>query len=237
MPAQKGIAKKQAQKLAESLSCYTPNDWPKTIDCLRNVPEKNITSVASKFVSNLRNLLRIENSPLTFGVRSISQIQYSHQLLNPNGQVLLWPKIHVMWSLKSQQKFHCSPVSIMMMVQWNRHVRNIFILSEWRIHFPNKNQKFHEVNWINRILLIVALLNDPVFYEKYTSNLVDALSNTLYFDHHERPIQESITNRIVEFYFNGQVTKEKETNLTNVTKFFKICKRGVGEFIASHLFL
>lgn len=50
LPAQKGIARKRAQKLAESLNCYTANDWPKTIECLRKVPEKNLTAVSYKFV-------------------------------------------------------------------------------------------------------------------------------------------------------------------------------------------
>lgn len=51
MPPQKGIARKHAQQLTESLNCYTANDWPKTLDCLREVPEKNLTAVSYKFVS------------------------------------------------------------------------------------------------------------------------------------------------------------------------------------------
>lgn len=96
MPAQKGIARKRAQKLAESLNCYIPNDWSKTIDCLRTVPEKNITAVSYKFVRvnrkiKRKNCNRKSNrlNVLNFNTRSISQIQYLSQWLNPNGRELL----------------------------------------------------------------------------------------------------------------------------------------------------
>lgn len=43
-PALKGVAKQRAVKFAEYFNCYTPNDWPQTIECLRNIPAINITA-------------------------------------------------------------------------------------------------------------------------------------------------------------------------------------------------
>lgn len=43
-PAHDKVASKRAAKLAESFKCYTPNDWSKTIDCLRTVSAENITA-------------------------------------------------------------------------------------------------------------------------------------------------------------------------------------------------
>lgn len=48
-PAYKGVAKKRAKQLAESFNCYKPNNWPKTIDCLRHIPATNITAAFYNF--------------------------------------------------------------------------------------------------------------------------------------------------------------------------------------------
>lgn len=48
-PAHKGVAKHRAQKLSESFDCYTPNNWPKTLDCLRKVSAENITAAFYDF--------------------------------------------------------------------------------------------------------------------------------------------------------------------------------------------
>lgn len=48
-PPHKGVAPKHAAKLAKVFDCETPNDWQKTIDCLRNVPAENITSATYNF--------------------------------------------------------------------------------------------------------------------------------------------------------------------------------------------
>ncbi|XP_031636223.1 venom carboxylesterase-6-like [Contarinia nasturtii] len=42
-PAHRGVAKKRAKYFAEYFNCYSPNDWPKTIECLRHVPAANIS--------------------------------------------------------------------------------------------------------------------------------------------------------------------------------------------------
>lgn len=48
-PAHEGVARQRATQLAEMFKCYTPNDWSKSIDCLRQVPAENITAAFYDF--------------------------------------------------------------------------------------------------------------------------------------------------------------------------------------------
>lgn len=48
-PAHDGIAPKRATKLAQSFKCYTPDNWTKTIDCLRKQSAENITAAFYDF--------------------------------------------------------------------------------------------------------------------------------------------------------------------------------------------
>lgn len=48
-PAHKGVARHRATKLAEMFKCHTPNNWPKTLDCLRTVSAENITAAFYDF--------------------------------------------------------------------------------------------------------------------------------------------------------------------------------------------
>ncbi|XP_031627736.1 venom carboxylesterase-6 [Contarinia nasturtii] len=48
-PAHKGVARSRAIKLAESFKCYTPQSWPKTLDCLRSVSAENVTAAFYDF--------------------------------------------------------------------------------------------------------------------------------------------------------------------------------------------
>lgn len=51
-PAYKGVARKRARRLAKQFECYTPNDWPQTIECLRNVSATDITAAFYDFFVN-----------------------------------------------------------------------------------------------------------------------------------------------------------------------------------------
>lgn len=54
-PAYKGVARKRAIQLAQHFDCYKPNDWPQSIDCLRNVSAKDITAAVYEFFVNMRS--------------------------------------------------------------------------------------------------------------------------------------------------------------------------------------
>lgn len=43
-PAHKGVPIKRVTYVAKSLDCYAPNNWAKTINCLRKVSAENITA-------------------------------------------------------------------------------------------------------------------------------------------------------------------------------------------------
>lgn len=49
LPARKGFARQQTTKLAKIFDCYTPNDWARTLDCLRTIPSQNITATLEDF--------------------------------------------------------------------------------------------------------------------------------------------------------------------------------------------
>lgn len=55
-PAHKGVAVERATQLAKQFDCYMPNDWPKTINCLRDIPATNITAAFSDFFVSANNL-------------------------------------------------------------------------------------------------------------------------------------------------------------------------------------
>lgn len=48
-PAHKGVARQRATQLAEMFKCDVPNDWTKSIDCLRQVSAENITAAFYDF--------------------------------------------------------------------------------------------------------------------------------------------------------------------------------------------
>lgn len=53
-PHQKGMGRKRAKQVAQRFNCYIPKDWSQTIDCLRDVPSKNMSAVYyDLFVSEL----------------------------------------------------------------------------------------------------------------------------------------------------------------------------------------
>lgn len=51
-PPAKGLARERAKQLAKYFDCHKPNDWPNSIDCLRNVPAANITAAIYNFFVN-----------------------------------------------------------------------------------------------------------------------------------------------------------------------------------------
>lgn len=57
-PQEKGMARKRTEQLAKRFDCFIiPRNWTHIIDCLRNVPAKNMSAVAYEFLVNITNIL------------------------------------------------------------------------------------------------------------------------------------------------------------------------------------
>lgn len=91
---------------------------------------------------------------------------------------------------------------------WNQHVRIRF---NWVIERIE--------HYFYLYFYIVAFSNIPGLFDEFANNLERALSIALYYDHHDLSTQKSITNKIKQFYFNNELTREKEMNVTNVIYF------------------
>lgn len=65
-------------------------------------------------------------------------------------------------------------------------------------------------------LRFVAFFNLPGLFDKFADNLDYVLPIAFYYDHHEQSQQNSITNRIKQFYFNNNLTRDAKKNVTNV---------------------
>lgn len=61
-----------------------------------------------------------------------------------------------------------------------------------------------------------AVFHIPGLFDEYVDNLNYGLPIALFYDHHDESKRTSITNQIKEFYFDNELTRERETNLTNV---------------------
>lgn len=69
---------------------------------------------------------------------------------------------------------------------------------------------------------IVAYMNDSQLFDKFIDNLDYALPIIFYYDHHDLGVQKSITDKIKTLYFNGNLTRNMGTNVTNVRIFMKM---------------
>lgn len=68
------------------------------------------------------------------------------------------------------------------------------------------------------LLFLVALLNLPGLFDDFKLNHKSILPIALNYDHHHEAVQEEITNRIVEYYFNNkEPTPNNHKNVTNVS--------------------
>lgn len=64
---------------------------------------------------------------------------------------------------------------------------------------------------------LTAILNIPNLLEDFSKNYEKALPIALYYNHHPREVQSAITNKIIEYYFNGESpAAAKQQNITNV---------------------
>lgn len=72
-PAHKGVAIKRATQLAKYFDCYAPK-WSQTIDCLREIPAKDITAAFYDFFVNTNNEFP-NNRTLLFNFVSSSLIR------------------------------------------------------------------------------------------------------------------------------------------------------------------
>ncbi|XP_031633819.1 venom carboxylesterase-6-like isoform X1 [Contarinia nasturtii] len=164
-PAHKGVARKQATKFAKYFNCYTPSDWPLTIDCLRNVPAINISAAFFDF-------FEFDTDPM----------------------VVFSPVVEP-------------------------DVPGAFITKHPR---EDKAETSKEIPFLagatydEGLIKSLSIFNYPGAFDNFASNLTRALSISLYYDHHNSSIQDSITKHINEFYFENNFSRDKFMNVTNL---------------------
>lgn len=71
-------------------------------------------------------------------------------------------------------------------------------------------------SFCNNFLIFSAILNIPGLFESFAQNVSFALPVIMEYAHLDQPVRDSITNKLVQFYFNNQIKREKMENLTNV---------------------
>lgn len=85
----------------------------------------------------------------------------------------------------------------------------------------NINKKKHLINGtelrINFTFLLIALMNISGLFDEFANNINDVLPIMLYYDHHNASTQQLITQKVKQFYFDDDVRREKELNITNVS--------------------
>lgn len=59
----------------------------------------------------------------------------------------------------------------------------------------------------------------PGLFDSFASNVSFALPVIMEYAHLEQSGRDTITNKLVKFYFDNQITREKVENLTNVLQF------------------
>lgn len=67
--------------------------------------------------------------------------------------------------------------------------------------------------------IYLAYFGIPSLFDEFAANLEYALPIALYYDHHDPSVQEPITKAIKKFYFDNNLTREKDLNVTNVKIF------------------
>lgn len=67
--------------------------------------------------------------------------------------------------------------------------------------------------------MVSAYLNILGLFDEFANNIDHAMPIILYYDHHDLATQHEITRKLKKFYFNNDVKREKETNITNVSRF------------------
>ena len=71
------------------------------------------------------------------------------------------------------------------------------------------------------LFVCIALLNTPEALEDFNDKIYDILPISLNYDHHSPQIANKITNKIIDFYFNGNHRRnwnvKNHHNLTNVS--------------------
>lgn len=61
-----------------------------------------------------------------------------------------------------------------------------------------------------------AYFDNTTLFDEFIENVDYALPIIFYYDHHDLPVQKSITKKIKEFYFGNKLTRDKKFNVTNV---------------------
>lgn len=60
-------------------------------------------------------------------------------------------------------------------------------------------------------------MNIPGLFDEFANNIDYVLPIMLYYNHHNLSTQQTMTKKIKEFYFNNEIRREKELNITNVS--------------------
>lgn len=71
----------------------------------------------------------------------------------------------------------------------------------------------------NLYFCCLAFFNLPGLFDELVKYLDKALPIALYYDHQDSFVQQSISNKIKEFYFDNHLTRDKDLNFTNVIHF------------------
>lgn len=61
-----------------------------------------------------------------------------------------------------------------------------------------------------------AIFNIPGLFDRLAQNIYDVLPIILYYNHYDPSVRKSITDKINNFYFQNNLTRDKEENVTNV---------------------
>lgn len=72
------------------------------------------------------------------------------------------------------------------------------------------------VNYDEGLLKSAAFFHHKDLMDNYVGRMDEVLPISLFYDHHDYSVQKSITKQIKDFYFDGELTKDNEMNLTKV---------------------
>lgn len=56
----------------------------------------------------------------------------------------------------------------------------------------------------------------PGLFDAFAQNVSFALPVIMEYSHIEQPVRDSITDKLIQYYFDNQIKREKMENLTNV---------------------
>lgn len=61
-----------------------------------------------------------------------------------------------------------------------------------------------------------ALFDIPGLFDEFVEKIDFVLPQMFYYDHHDESVQKTMTYKIKEFYFDNNLSRAKDINVTNV---------------------